>query len=50
MKTTTQTANMRPILLAGHERALTQIKYACTITTPESQTANMKLGLGLASF
>lgn len=31
---------MRPILLAGHERALTQIKYACTITTPgrESQT------------
>lgn len=31
---------MRPILLAGHERALTQIKYACiiTIASRESQT------------
>ena len=24
---TTETANMRPILLSGHERALTQVKY-----------------------
>lgn len=28
---------MRPILLAGHERALTQIKYAYTQTTTPSR-------------